>query len=547
MIEINLNTLILQLRTDLREHLGEASHESSAAYLAWLLTNGLHEYPALRQNQQFLSRLASLLASLDVSHSCLTPLQFVIWQARPDIQALFPLPEQLMDFYQWFYTYGLEDHDYWFFLSEREKNIVKKIPAPWPARLSKIIAPDTPPKAPKIPFSKRPFGVNLVGYAFGQLGIGEDVRMAARALLAANVPMTMLDFPPGSDVPQNDRSMERYVSEQGPFGFNIFCMTAEEHGRFYLNCGESQLQDRYTIGYWPWELGNWPKNWEMMLEFVDEVWVSTRHIYDALAPVCHKPLMVMPMTVELGSITRFSSRKRAREHFGLPEKAKLFCFSLDLKSYFQRKNPQACIDAFLDAFPTDQYTEKQVGLVIKAHKPAMKDLNWERLKKLAARDKRIKIIEGTLSRPDLLALYQACDCFVSLHRAEGFGRGIAEALQLGLYVITTGYSGNVDFCKAPHADLVRYRLINVEKGQYPYPDGQVWADPDISHAAELMRCFVRGKKSAIKKTDWPEFSAGEVGQRYKTRLEVIYDEKLRASDNTLASFTAKIVAPEQPQ
>ena len=122
------------------------------------------------------------------------------------------------------------------------------------------------------------------------------------------------------------------------------------------------------------------------------------------------------------------------------------------------------------------------------------------------------------ARAGLLALYRACDCFVSLHRAEGYGRGIAEPLQLGLHVIATGYSGNADFCRAPYADPVRYRLVKVKKGQYPYGEGQVWAEADVEHAAELMRGFAFGKPKTLTPTEWPEFSAAAVGRRYLRRL-----------------------------
>lgn len=86
----------------------------------------------------------------------------------------------------------------------------------------------------------------------------------------------------------------------------------------------------------------------------------------------------------------------------------------------------------MQAFPIDEFSKDQVGLVIRVHRPTQHNASWKKLKALATVDKHIHIIEETLSRPDLLALYQTCDCFVSLHRAEGFGRGIAEALQLGL-------------------------------------------------------------------------------------------------------------------
>jgi glycosyltransferase involved in cell wall biosynthesis len=521
---IDVKVLILDLRPDLREKLGFGRGENADAYLAWLVTNGVNEYKSLYDDAGFLS---SLHASMNRRDLLLTQLQYLIWTARPDVQSAFSLPGQQIEFLQWFYTHGLEEHGYWPLLSEQEKQLLLELPEPWRSRIQTAILQKPEPTEPRIPFTQRPFGVNLIGYAFGQLGIGEDARMAARSLLAAKVPMTMVNFPPGSDVLQSDHSMEQHVSEKGPFAFNLFCMTAEETGRYYAEHGRTQFLDRYNIGYWPWELSQWPAEWKMLLELIDEVWVSTQHTYNALMPVCSKPLYLMPIAAELGSVRRFSSRKQARKHFCLPERAKLFCFSFDLKSSIDRKNPQACVDAFISAFPKENFSSETVGLVIKIHKPTKPNRIWSRLKQLAAVDNRIHIIENTLPRPDLLALYKACDCFVSLHRAEGFGRGLAEALQLGLHVITTSYSGNMDFCQPPHANLVRYRLIKLKKGQYPHGEGQVWADPDVSHAAELMRCFALKKRPKRNELAWPEFSTSIVGQRYKARLEAIYNERIR--------------------
>ena len=374
-----------------------------------------------------------------------------------------------------------------------------------------------------------PFGVNLVGYAFGELGIGEDVRMAGRALLANRVPFTMIDFKPGDNIPQNDRSMAKFVSNQSRYAINLFCMTAQENARHFLTQGQGHYVDRYNIGYWPWELSGWPSDWEVSFDLVDEVWVSTWHTYHALAEICPKPLFRMPMAVETPEISVLADTAHTRSRFKLPQTATLFCFSFDFNSSIHRKSPQACVDAFLQAFPRREFGREDVGLIIKVHTPKEPDTAWNQLKQLMRRDNRIHVIEATLSKPDLLALYQACDCFLSLHRAEGFGRGIAEAMVLGLHVITTGYSGNVDFCQAPHADLVNYSLIPVGANQYPYWEGQVWAEPDVGHAAQLMRDFAgrcRVSQSHAKhiSTQWPGFSGKVVGKRYLDRLRQIQSE-----------------------
>jgi glycosyltransferase involved in cell wall biosynthesis len=496
--------LILELRPDLCRRFGFDRPERRQAFLAWLVTTGVREYAALVRDAGLRQMLAepSEVAGL-------TNLQSLVLQGRPDVQAAFPLPEQLAGFLQWFFSYGVTEHILW----------------PW-------LLPPEP-----LPTVHRAFGVNLVGYAFGQLGIGEDARMAAHALLAAGVPMTMLNFEPGADIGQNDSSMAQHVSLDGPYAINLFCLTALETGRYYVERGRSQFEGRYNIGYWPWELSRWPAQWQDLINLVDEVWVSTQHTHDALAPVIAAmarpvPLLVMPMAVELGPVAHAgSSKQRLRKHFGLPARACLFCFSFDLNSSVHRKNPQAVVDAFLQAFPDAGWGSDRVGLMVKVHPPKRRNPAWERLKALAERDPRIHIVEATLQRPELLALYRSCDCFVSLHRAEGFGRGIAEALQLGLHVITTGYSGNLDFCQqpglAPQVDLVRYRLVKVRKGQYPYAADQVWANADVPHAASRMRAFADGlatKKPAstvhpVPEGGWPVFAASTVGQRYRKRLK----------------------------
>ena len=522
---VDCKALIALLRTDVREACTVGGRYSPKKFKQWLLVHGLGQYPELVADCKL--KTYAMTKNRKGKHG-LTTLQQSIYGTRSDLQAAFSLDTQKQQFLWWFYTFGLNEHKFWLYLSEAEKEFVRSLPAPWAARLVGLQKSDTA-KTPVKKIEQRRFGVNVIGYAYGQLGIGEDARMAARSLLAAQVPFNMVSFAPGADIGQNDRSMQQYVVEHGDFAINLFCLTAEETGRYYAEQGVSQFVNRYNIGYWPWELGAWPDAWQMLFDLVDEVWVSSQHTFDALVPVCGKALYLMPMAVDLGPVTQFKSRRQARAHFGLPAQAKLFCFSFDLNSYIDRKNPQACVEAFLSAFSKDEYSDDSVGLVIKVHAPKQPNKAWEKLKALAASDSRIHIIEQTLDRPDLLALYQTCDCFVSLHRAEGFGRGLAEALQLGLRVICTGYSGNLDFCYEPAAELVDYRLVKVGQAQYPHAKGQYWAEPSLEHAALLMRkVFALPKLSSASTQSaecFVEFSPLVVGQRYKQRLKEIYAKR----------------------
>ena len=527
---LSITKLILLLRHDVRRACKSEGRFSTKKFKFWLLAYGLAQYPQLTKDQEI--RKFAIADHRKNKHG-LTNLQQSIYNARSDLQVAFSLDTHKQEFLWWFYTFGLNEHKFWFYLSQAEQDFVRNLPAPWAARLVELQEIETSSNGFVKKLNRRSFGVNVIGYVYGQLGIGEDARMASRSLLAAQVPFNMVSFAPGADIGQNDRSMQQYVVEHGGFAINLFCLTAEETGRYYAEQGVSQFVNRYNIGYWPWELGAWPDAWQMLFDLVDEVWVSSQHTFDALVPVCDKPLYLMPMAVDLGPVTQFKSRRQARAHFGLPAQAKLFCFSFDLNSYIDRKNPQACVEAFLRAFSQDEYADASVGLVIKVHAPKQPNAAWDRLKALAASDSRIHIIEQTLDRPDLLALYQTCDCFVSLHRAEGFGRGLAEALQLGLRVICTGYSGNLDFCYEPAAELVDYRLVKVGQVQYPHAKGQYWAEPSIEHAALLMRkvfalpklISVSTKNLSQYERNFSEFSPCVVGERYKQRLKEIYAKR----------------------
>lgn len=492
-----LVSLIRRLRPDLCK-LFCSRKQISLELARWLVSCGTKEYRSLQENRGLQHILSRPLKSLG-----LTPLQALIYLDRKDVQKAYPLALRRKEFIQWFYKHGIDEHELYPWLSEADK-----------ARYTGKNSPLQKEKHREKTSIPYPFGVNLIGYAFGQLGIGEDMRMTARALEAAGVPFSMLNFPPGKEIPQNDRSMEQYVCDEGGYNINILCMTALESARFYAEKGRRQFEGRYNIGYWPWELSLWPAAWKDLTALVDEVWVSSRHTYDALAPVSPVPVLIMPLAVELGEVG-----PQTRADFGLPDDAYLFCFSFDLNSSIHRKNPEACLRAFQKAFPPGEPTPRPVGLVIKTHRPTDDAPQWEALKQAAAGDARIRIIEETLSRPELLALYGNCNCFLSLHRAEGFGRGIAEALLLGLRVIATGYSGNVDFCRdAPQAELVDYRLIPVNEGEYPFGEGQVWAEVDTGSTARLMRRCL--ELSPPTRQDF-SFSCSAMGERYRQRLELL--------------------------
>ncbi len=358
------------------------------------------------------------------------------------------------------------------------------------------------------------FGVNLFGHAHGELGIGEDVRLVAQALNANDIPFCIINVKPGAAVSQRDNSVADWVTDSPRYAINMFCMTGLEQMRYACESGLSVFSDRYTIGLWPWELPRWPESCHHAYTLVDELWGISRYTaaayYDAACPV---HAMSLPVTIDEPAIID-------RNGFGLPQEDYLFIFAFDVHSTYARKNPEAVVTAFQKAFPGRM--NQRVGLVLKASHVRKTDRTWQRLRKRCGRDPRIHVIADTLRRPEVLALYKACDCFVSLHRAEGFGRGLAEALLLDLQVIATGHSGNLDFSDPERVALVKHTERAVAPGEYFLGENQTWAEPDIEHAAALMRNIVDQPRST--KSRKIDFSPRSVGQRYATRLVQLRQE-----------------------
>lgn len=363
-----------------------------------------------------------------------------------------------------------------------------------------------------------PFGVNLFGYSAGELGIGEDLRMLALAFECANVPFCIVNVEPGRNVSQKDLTVQHWVVDEPIYVFNIFCMTGFETCRYILESGLANMESRYNIGLWPWELENWPSTWRHAYTLVDEIWGISEFTSNSYrsAPV---PVVSMPLPVVISEVASLG-----RSHWNLPPNAYLFVFSFDMNSTISRKNPRAVIEAFKQAAQDRQADE--VGLVLKISHNDSNTIEWREIKRLIAGDSRIHVIPREMRKPEVLALYSCCDCYVSLHRSEGFGRALAEAQLLGLVLIATGYSGNLDFCSPP-THLVDYQLVSLGDRDYPNGTGQRWADPDITHAASLIRaCMERSTDRASLGYSTHRFSAKFCGGKYSERLNDIVQSRL---------------------
>jgi glycosyltransferase involved in cell wall biosynthesis len=282
--------------------------------------------------------------------------------------------------------------------------------------------------------------------------------------------------------------------------------------------GSAFFEARYNIGYWAWELARFPDAWLPAFRHFDEIWAPSRFIQQAVADRAQCPVVHMPLAVDFSA-----TQPLPRRHFGLPERRLLFLFYFDFTSYAARKNPQGALAAFRRAFPDPD--REGVGLVIKLNGMEQRPDDYARFREsLAEAPRGVTLLDRVMTDHEVRNLVRVCDCFVSLHRSEGFGRGLAEAMHYGKPVIGTGYSGNVDYMHPDNACLVDYVLVPVRPGEYPHAEGQHWADPDVEQAASYMRALARDpglrQRLGARAADYmrAHHSFAAAGARYRRRL-----------------------------
>ena len=326
---------------------------------------------------------------------------------------------------------------------------------------------------------RRPSGVGVFGYLTAESGIGEGARGSVLSLEAAGVPVKAINVEVKAFA-NTEVSFAVAESVDNPFAVNLVHLNADHASMLPERIGAANYAGRYTIGFWAWELAEFPDELVPAFEAVHEVWVPSRYVAKALGAKTRRPVRVMPHRVV---VQRPASVSRAK--FGLPEDAVVFLAAIDFNSFLQRKNILGTIEAFRAAFGEGG---PKVHLAIKAHGGAS-SFRRPRAQLLEAvgGDRRITVIDRVMPRSEVTELQEAADVFVALHRAEGFGLPIAECMALGKLVIATDYSGSTDFVSSECGMPVPYRLVEVGEKAYPLGGGQRWAEPDLAEAARLMR------------------------------------------------------------
>jgi glycosyltransferase involved in cell wall biosynthesis len=332
--------------------------------------------------------------------------------------------------------------------------------------------------------------VTVVGYLRAASGVGEVGRQTLHTLAAGGLSVEGLDVALGVVSARDDASVADWLVERGSAGVQVFNINADQIPPVVAHTRATLRPDAVRINIPFWELGRIPDVWIPSLASMDEIWAPSRFIQTALAARLDRPVLYMPVAIEITAPPPLPRGK-----FALPDDRFLFFYAFDFLSFMERKNPRGVIAAFRQAFPT----RGRAGMVLKCMNGAAAPDQFTAFQKAIDGDPDIFLIDQTLTRADTLGLIAATDAVISLHRSEGLGLLIAEAMLLGKPVIATDYSASREFVTAATGYPVGYQLIPLREGDYPYPENQVWADPDISHAAWHMRRLAADPESAAEK------------------------------------------------
>ena len=434
-----------------------------------------------------------------------------VYRMRPDVQLAYPEVREgdLSGILSWVEAFGLAE-------LEIHPDMLDRLKAQWRSVQA---------RGGGGPGERRPAGrtallpgVEVVGYFTADLGIGEAARQVVTSLEGAGIPVSTRTYTrtlsrlgaPWADRPAPDG---------GRYDTTLLCVNADTLPTLGRDYGPAFFEDRYTIGLWFWELAQWPETMTTpALRYVDEIWVSSEFGAKGLRLATDKPVRVMP----------HPTHAPARSDVRIPEVADdvfTFLFVFDYLSVLERKNPVGLVEAFAEAFPDPG----EARLVIKSINGAKRPTDRERLLYAIGDRPDIVLVERYLDRDELDGLMWNADCFVSLHRSEGFGQTLAEMMAIGKPVIATRYSGNLAFMDETNSILVGQKWTPVPAGCDPYSAhiGLGWANPIRRQAARAMRRMVEdaalrerlGAQAARTIAD--NFSTEALGRAARARLDEI--------------------------
>jgi len=468
-------TALMKLIWNNREYLQslfpKGLKEDSNLYWNWWLNGGADEYDVA-------NKIPLEINTELKTENIIQLLVDIFWGNRKDLQETFkaPLNEDYEDFISWWINNYTKEYP-----SQYNKNEVQ---------IEALITTKNISLESK-GFEKNKISVALIGHPTGIFGLGEDARLIKKSLEFVGINVDAYIANPNINTKQTSINTAKNLDEyESIYDCNIFCIPAFDMLGLALDYDLKIFTSTINIGVWQWELSKFPDEANFSFELVHKV----LSISDFAATSISKNTTKDVHSISL-PIIKETFKKRNRQYFSLPENNFLYFFSFDGGSFINRKNPLAIIESFQRAFKE----ESDVGLIIKVmNAPESSDL-WNECIRRSLCDKRIFIINKSLDRSDFLALLNNSDIIISLHRAEGFGRLMAEAFIYGKTSISSSYSGNLEYMNEENSYLVNGKVIPLFRGDYLFSNNKEWFEPNINHAASLMNYTYENRAENEKK------------------------------------------------
>jgi hypothetical protein len=335
-----------------------------------------------------------------------------------------------------------------------------------------------------------PATLTLIGHPFATVGMGEQLRAHIAACQAVHLPHRVVDIfrHAGRTDPDHVRLMAATEVEKPAGGIRLFHVNGDEVERVIAAFAArgGRFADGYNIIVPAWELPVYPSVWASQLRRFDEVWALSRFIAGGLQAAGVASVVIgQPVELPTGYFL-------PRRFFRIRESAFTLLHFFDQTSFASRKNPAAVLALYQEMRRRRPFADIQLVLKVKNAEQSGED--W--LLPIREQAPEALCLAAPMTACETRSLINACDCFISLHRAEGFGRGAGEAMFLGRLALATGWSGNLDYMNHDNALLVNHALVPVAAGQYPFGEGQVWAEPDVDHAVALLEAALDDRSAA---------------------------------------------------
>jgi glycosyltransferase involved in cell wall biosynthesis len=385
---------------------------------------------------------------------------YAIWKSRPDLQSAFPnaASSDSERYVGWAYEHGIGEG----VITESEIKLFDDEITNDEVNESFTLVDE--------------LGVNMSGYLRGEFGVGQFGRLVARSITHSGLPSSTLN-----NADTESRQEEDYETPdiESLYRVTVGAVNADQYLIWMATLPSELKRNSKFVGVWAWEVDDFPSRFFSAFDLVDEIWAISGFVRDSIQPHTKKPVFVVPAPIIAPEITEGLDYAG----IGLSDTQPFNLFMFDYFSVFRRKNPLDLIAAHKAAFPDGDGPV----LVIKTVNAKKSATQHEQLLFSIAGREDIIVIDKYLSREQLHSLVNECETYISLHRSEGYGLTIAEAMSLGKPVIATGYSGNIDFMSPTNSILVPFELVPVGDDAYPYDKNAKWAQPDLGFAADAMR------------------------------------------------------------